>query len=118
MFDTMYAKLKNTTTIIFDLRDYPNGTAWNIANLMYPDLICFSKLTIPETFYPGTYSWYYDYLGYPGNSNYYQGKVIILCNQGTQSQAEYSCMIMRAMPNSVVIEARLQVLMVTLVISI
>jgi len=66
-------------------------------------LICFSKLTIPETFYPGTYSWYYDYLGYPGNSNYYQGKVIILCNQGTQSQAEYSSMIMKAMPNSVVI---------------
>jgi hypothetical protein len=101
--DNMYNALKNTTAIIFDLRKYPNGTAWSIANLIYPDQLCFSKLTEPDIYYPGTYSWYYDYLGYDSNPEYFKGRVIILCNETTISQAEFSCMIFRAMPNSVVI---------------
>lgn len=101
--DTMYSTLKNTTAIIFDIRNYPNGTAGDIANMMSPNSICFSKLSKPDTYYPGTYYWYYDYLGYNGNPNYYKGLVIILCNQESISQAEYSCMILEAMPNSVVI---------------
>lgn len=100
--DSMYSDLKNTRAIIFDLRNYPN-VIWDIANLMYPDSICFSKLSHPDVQYPGTFSWHYDYLGLNGNTNYYPGKVIILCNQETQSGAEYSCMILGAMPNSVIV---------------
>ena len=85
--------------IIFDIRNYPNGTAWDIADLIYPSWICYSKCTRPELYYPGTFFWNYDFLGWNG----YTGKVIILCNQETQSQAEYSCMILRAMQNSVII---------------
>jgi hypothetical protein len=101
--DTIYSILKNTSSIIFDLRNYPNGTAWPIANLIYPHHTCFSKLALPDVTYPGTFSWYNDYLGYNGNPGYYQGHVIILCNQETQSQAEFSCMILKAMPNSTII---------------
>ncbi|TRZ71202.1 MAG: T9SS C-terminal target domain-containing protein [Bacteroidetes bacterium] len=101
--DTMYSILKNTTAIIFDIRNYPNATAWDIANLIYPDSRCFSKLTEPDIFYPGTYSWYYDYLGWDGNPSSYSGQVIILCNQETISQAEYSCMILGALSNSVIV---------------
>ncbi|MBE0648636.1 MAG: T9SS type A sorting domain-containing protein [Bacteroidales bacterium] len=101
--DTMYSVLQNTTTIIFDIRNYPNGTVWEIANLMYPDSICFSKLTLPDVKYPGTYSWDNQTLGTHGNINSYQGQVIILCNQQTISHAEYSCMVLKAMPNSVVV---------------
>jgi hypothetical protein len=101
--ETMYSNLKKTTAIIFDLRNYPNGTAWAIADLLYPNSICFSNLTGPDINYPGTYSSNDNYLGSWGNPNYYQGQVIILCNQETQSQAEYSCMILRAMPNSLVV---------------
>lgn len=99
----MYSELKNTTTIIFDLRNYPKATAWDIADYMYPNRICFSKMTEPCTSYPGTYSWFYDSLGYNGSTNSYSGKVIILCNQETQSMAEYSCMILGAMPDHVII---------------
>ena len=101
--DTMYSTLKTTTAIIFDIRNYPNGTAWPIANLIYPDHTCFAKFTVPDVNYPGTYYWVNDYLGYNGNPDYYQGQVIILCNQETQSQAEFSCMILKAMPNSTII---------------
>jgi hypothetical protein len=97
----MYNDLRNKSAIIFDIRNYPNGTAWDIANLMYPSSMMFSKLTTPDVTYPGTYYWYYDSLGYNGNPTPYMGKVIILMNEETQSQAEFSCMILGAMPGSV-----------------
>jgi carboxyl-terminal processing protease len=99
--NAMYNDLKNTTSIIFDIRNYPNGTAWPIANLMFPNSICISKFTTPDVTYPGTFYWYYDYLGVNGNPTPYTGKVIILFNEETQSQAEYSCMILDAMPNHI-----------------
>jgi carboxyl-terminal processing protease len=100
--DSMYSVLKNTTSIIFDIRNYPHATASDIANLIYPNSICFNKLTLPDIYYPGTSSWSYQRCGFDGNPNCYQGKVIILCNQETQSQAEYSCMILKAMTNAVI----------------
>ncbi|MDP1620982.1 MAG: BACON domain-containing carbohydrate-binding protein [Bacteroidales bacterium] len=100
---SMYDALKNTTSIIFDIRNYPYSTAWDIAEYLYPDRMCFSKLTEPSIVYPGTCSWYYDSLGHNGNPDSYSGKVIILCNQESLSMAEYSCMILGAMPNSVIV---------------
>ncbi len=97
----MYNDLRNKSAIIFDIRNYPNGTAWDIANLMYPSHRAFSKLTTPDVTYPGTYYWYYDSLGSNANPSAYTGKVIILMNEQTQSQAEFSCMILGAMPGAV-----------------
>jgi carboxyl-terminal processing protease len=97
----MYSTLQNTSAIIFDIRNYPNGTAWPIANLMYPNQTTFAKLTIPDVTYPGTFYWTNDYLGVNGNTSSYKGKVILLFNEETQSQAEFSCMILGAMPNVV-----------------
>jgi carboxyl-terminal processing protease len=99
----IYDTLKNTNAIIFDIRNYPNFAAWDIANLMYPNYKCFTKMTIPDIDYPGTYYWYYEYLGNNGNDNYYKGQVIILCNQETQSQAELLCMALKGMPNAVIV---------------
>ncbi|MEI6886301.1 MAG: S41 family peptidase [Bacteroidota bacterium] len=98
----MYESLKSTSAIIFDIRNYPNGTAWQIASLMYPFSTTFAKFTVPDTNYPGTFSWVYNSLGYT-NPDSYKGKVILLCNQETQSQAEFTCMMFKAMQGSVVI---------------
>jgi len=100
---TMYYDLKNTKAIIFDIRNYPNGTWRDIADLLYPNKICYAKFTLPDVSYPGTYFWSYSYNGINANPSYYKGKVIILCNQETLSQAEYTCMMLKAMPNSVII---------------
>jgi C-terminal processing protease CtpA/Prc len=99
--NSMYSSLNNTSAIIFDLRNYPNGTVWSIANKLYPNNMTFAKLMIPDVTYPGTYYWSNDYIGMNGNPTPYSGKVIILMNEQTQSQAEYSCMILGAMPNSI-----------------
>jgi hypothetical protein len=101
--NTMYNNLKNTTAIIFDIRNYPNSTAGVIADLIYPDRTCFSKITASDFFYPGTFYCVPQYAGSNGNPDYYQGQVIILCNESTISQAEFTCMVLKAMPNSTII---------------
>jgi len=101
--DSMYYNLYKTTAIIFDIRNYPKETVFYIADWLYPVKMCFAKLTKPDILYPGTYYWTYSSAGYNGNPFSYAGKVIILCNQETQSHAEYTCMVLRAMPNAVVI---------------
>lgn len=97
----MYNNLKNTSAIIFDLRKYPNATAWDVADLMYPGPLCYAKNMLPDINYPGTFYWHYDSTGITGNPSPYTGKVIMLINEETQSQGEYTSMIFGALPNSV-----------------
>jgi carboxyl-terminal processing protease len=97
----MYSHLINTSAIIFDLRNYPNLTGWPIANAIYPSKMNFAKMMNPDVNYPGTYYWQNDSLGFNGNTAAYQGKIIILINEETQSQAEYTSMILEAMPDVV-----------------
>jgi hypothetical protein len=102
--DQMYSELKTSKAIIFDLRYYPSESVISyIANKIYPSSYNFVKFTIPDVYYPGTHSWSYSYTGIAGNQDYYKGKVIILCNQQTQSHAEYCCMALRGMVGSVVV---------------
>lgn len=97
----MYNNLNDKPAIIFDIRNYPNGTAWDIANLLYPTAKEFAKFTMPDVDYPGTSFWYHDSVGVNNNPGAYAGKVIILFDQETQSQAEFSCMILSGMPDVV-----------------
>lgn len=97
--NNMYNTLYNTNAIIFDLRDYPNGTAWPITNLMYANFMYNSKFLMPDPTYPGTGYWYFQGNGVNGNPTPYMGKIILLFNEVTQSQAEFSCMMLGAMPN-------------------
>jgi hypothetical protein len=105
----MYAALKNTPAIIFDIRNYPNGTLWYLAPYFfavpYKNVIFYAPALAqpPLTYYlPG---WYYKSsktteLGNWNNPNPYAGKVYILVNQETQSQAEYTCQSLSYHPKS------------------
>ena len=97
--NNMYSALQNTSAIIFDLRDYPNGTAWPITDLMYANFMNNSKFLMPDPTYPGTGYWYFQGNGTNGNPTPYLGRVILLFNEVTQSQAKFSCMMLGAMPN-------------------
>ncbi len=108
----MYYNLKAAPAIIFDLRNYPNGTLWNLGSLFFPEPIISGKFQTPaltdvynQNYLPG---WYYlsndgSNLGNWSNPNYYNGKVYILVNQETQSQAEYTCQYLSYHPNAKVI---------------
>ena len=98
--DGMFADLWDTDAIIFDLRNYPNGTLWTIVNYLFPSPINIANFTVPDNTYPGRLYWNSETNG-SGTSNPYNGKVIILFDERTQSQAEYTCMGLEQFPGAI-----------------
>ena len=107
----MYNALKDAPAIIFDIRNYPNGTLWDLGPLLFPEPITSAIYHYPALAYllpPYHYympGWFYiqnDHfnLGTWSNPNAYSGNVYILVNQETQSQAEYTCQYFSYHPNS------------------
>ncbi len=98
--------LQSSRAIIFDVRNYPSNTAiWDIINWLFAhNMTVNAKFTIPNVTYPGTWSWATQTSGYNGNpSPPYGGKVIILMNQVTGSDAEYVCQTLHLMPSAVTV---------------
>jgi len=100
----MYEQLKNTPAIIFDIRNYPNGTLYAIAQAMFAASTPFVKFHSPIGIFPGDYfTEVYENYGTNGNPNAYKGQVYVLVNEITQSHAEFTTMLLQSMSNSKVI---------------
>ncbi len=99
----MYEALKTTDAIIFDVRNYPRGTITEIAKRMHASRNIAVRYTIPDPTFPGSFFTGETHAGMDGNPDPYLGKVIVLCNQQTQSHAEWTCMILKAMPQCTII---------------
>jgi C-terminal processing protease CtpA/Prc len=96
----MMTSLWNTDAIVFDLRNYPQGTLWTLVNYLFTQPIHIASFTVPDRQYPGTLYWYDELIGsYP--AEVYTGKVIILFDIRTISQAEYTCMGLEQHPGSI-----------------
>ncbi|MBN1448750.1 MAG: hypothetical protein JXA28_12535, partial [Bacteroidetes bacterium] len=99
----MYRDLRTLPVIIFDVRNYPRSTIREIAEWMLPYKLPFAWGVFPDVTYPGTFYGQIQEYGTNANPMAYEGKVIILCNAETQSHAEWTCMILRAMPGAVIV---------------
>jgi len=107
------AQLRNTRGIIFDVRNYPNGTLYTVSNYLNPSLRPFVKFTEPDFANPGNVLWTAVLQAGPGSPNAwnptapasytYTGRVAVLINQETQSQAEYTVMALRTAPDVTII---------------
>lgn len=98
--DSVMKAFEHAKAIVFDIRNYPQGTAWSIA----PRLTTKEKKAV---LFDRPYVTYDHIAGgedkssmasyftvNPANrSKAYKGKVYILCNEQTQSQAEYTMMM-------------------------
>ncbi|UKT65611.1 S41 family peptidase [Pedobacter mucosus] len=93
------AKVKNTNAIIFDIRNYPNQTMYLLADFLNVDRKAFVKTSIPNINHPGTFNFSKDLYCGQKNANYYSGKVVLLCNETTQSHAEFTMMALQTAPN-------------------
>lgn len=94
----MYSEVKDKPAIIFDVRNYPKGTIFLLADLLFSQRHLVAKFAEPNLMYPGTYTITETKMG-KKNRDGYKGKVIILMDERTQSHAEYTCMILEAMPD-------------------
>lgn len=95
----MMSDFKNTNAIILDDRGYPNLTAWTLINYLTDKPVKAAKLTtvIASSPEPETVTVQERLDEIPVTPKFkYKGKLIILVNEETQSQAEYSCMILQA----------------------
>lgn len=93
-----------TKGIIIDLRCYPSEfMVFEMAKYLLPFETPFAKFSSGNIDYPGYFE--YNEIVKNGRSNkeYYKGKVIIIINEITQSQAEYTTMALRTAPNAIVI---------------
>lgn len=101
----MMNELHNTRAIVFDVRNYPNGTLYAIAERLNPARREFVKFTEPRYDRPGDFAWTPAYFAGPvaPTSNYYRGRIIMLGDDRTQSHAEFTMMALRTAPDVVVL---------------
>jgi len=92
-------KLKDTKAIIFDIRNYPNGTLYSIANYITSTRNDFYKVTYPDLNYPGRFIWRDGTQCGKNGDLKYKGKVVLLVNEKSQSHAEFTTMCLQTGDN-------------------
>lgn len=100
---SMIEKLKLTKAIIFDLRNYPNGTYKEISNFLNSKPKEFVVYTKPDLTYPGRYKWSQASITGLENNDNYKGKIVVLVNEVTLSQAEWTAMCFKTADNATII---------------
>jgi C-terminal processing protease CtpA/Prc len=98
--DAAMAEVMTTKAIIFDIRNYPNGTMYQISNYLNPHKVNFVNFTEPNLDYPGDFTWVKIYETGTENPDYYQGRVILLFDERTLSHAEFTCMALETAPDA------------------
>jgi C-terminal processing protease CtpA/Prc len=102
--DKMFVMIKSTPAVIFDMRGYPNGTAWPIAPrltdkgnvvaaLFYRPILEATGLTNSEL---AEASYSFSQRIPDPQGDIYKGKVVVLINEDAISQAEHTCLFFEA----------------------
>lgn len=97
---TMFDSLWDSDAIVFDIRNYPNGTLWSIVDYLFQSPIHMANFTTPDNTYPGRLYWEEATIG-AGTTSPYSGKIILLFDERTLSQAEYTCMGIGQFPGAI-----------------
>lgn len=89
-------QFKDAKGIIVDIRNYPSAfMPFSLGSFFVSKTTPFVKFTNANVNNPGEFSYGKD-LSIPPKGRFYQGKVVVLVNEVSQSQAEYTAMAFRA----------------------
>lgn len=92
-----------TKGLIIDIRNYPSDfVVFKLGDLLVSDPVNFVQFTNGDVTNPGAFHWAPP-LGLTPAQPHYAGKIVILVDEFTQSQAEYTAMAFRAAPGAVVV---------------
>lgn len=97
----MFSDLWYTDAIIFDIRNYPKGTMWDMVKYFFDTPINVANFTVPDIRHPGTLFWVNAYVGQNNSTSNYGKPIFILFDESTQSQAEYTIMAFEQHPKAV-----------------
>lgn len=101
--------LKKCKGVIFDLRGYVSSNDWrSFANMIIPTNTPFAVLAKANIMYPGTFTFRGPtMIGADKGTDYqYQGKVLVLVNENTQSASEFAVMGLQCSTNVTVIGSK------------
>ena len=94
---------KDTKGIIIDIRNYPSTfVPFKLGSWFVDGTNSFVKFTVGHVNNPGEFTFTND-LAISNQGNTYQGKLIVIVNELSQSQAEYTAMAFRAGANTTII---------------
>ncbi len=99
----MINALKSTKAIVFDMRNYPNDTWKQISDFLNAEEKKFCDYTEPYLKYPGRYQWVDGRKCGFDNKDHYKGKVIVLLNEDSISQSEWTAMCFQTAGNTTII---------------
>ena len=95
--------LKDTKGIIIDIRNYPSSFApFALGSFFMSKPTTFVKFTFPNPKNPGEFT-FSNPVSIQHDPMYYKGKLVILVNEKSQSQAEYTAMAFKAVNNSKIV---------------
>jgi C-terminal processing protease CtpA/Prc len=92
-----------TKGLVIDIRNYPSEfVVFSLGDLLVSAPTDFVRFTVGDVATPGAFHWGPP-LGLTPQQPHYAGKVVILIDEITQSQAEYTTMAFRTTPGTIVI---------------
>ena len=106
---TMFSQFRDTVGIVFDLRNVPNPTLYEICKFLYPKPLEFARPVTPSMRFPGKFeSALPAFVAGPAQESeaYYRGRVVIVVDEDTLSRGEFTTMALRAAPGAVVVGGR------------
>jgi C-terminal processing protease CtpA/Prc len=96
-------EFKDAKGIVIDIRNYPSAfVPFSLGSFFVASSAPFVKFTGGSIDNPGEFN-FSDNLEIPGQGNTYKGKLVVLVNELTQSQAEYTSMAFRAGDNTTIV---------------
>lgn len=102
-FDHIKNDFKETKGIIIDIRNYPaTFVPFALGSFFLAKAKPFVKFTTANTNNPGEFT-FTQAMEIPPSKEYYDRKVVVILNELSQSQAEYSAMAFRAGDNTTII---------------
>jgi C-terminal processing protease CtpA/Prc len=92
-----------TKGLIIDVRNYPSGfVVFALGSLLVDGETPFARFTVGDLSNPGAFHW-----GLPVSLSpqkpHYAGKIVVLVDEISESQAEYTAMAFRAAPRAIVV---------------
>jgi C-terminal processing protease CtpA/Prc len=103
--DSVMNILKAMNAIIFDVRYSASGTMYDVSKYLKKEKTDFTRWFYPNLEYPGLITYADNLQCGPDsiNEEYYEGLVVILVGNYTQSHSEFTVMGLQTAPNSITI---------------
>jgi C-terminal processing protease CtpA/Prc len=97
-------RAQGTRGLIIDIRNYPSEfVVFTLGSLLVDRPTPFARFTSGDLDNPGAFRWTGEPLTLSPQQPHYSGKVVVLVDETSQSQAEYTAMAFRSSPRAMVV---------------